>query len=143
MSQPQWLAFDPAGNLYVGNYAGHNVTMYQPPFSTSSSTHQTFGSSATIDQPQAIAADNSGNVYVANTSSSTAVEFGSNGTLMRTLTNLGLSGTNLVAVDPMGNAYLPDENTESIGVYPPGTSTTASPVYSNGLDGPMDVVVWP
>jgi hypothetical protein len=43
----------------------------------------------------------------------------------------------------MGNAYLPDENTESIGVYAPGTSIGAALTYSNGLDGPMDVVVWP
>ena len=48
-----------------------------------------------------------------------------------------------MTVDPMGNAYLPNENGPTIGVYAPGNSTTAALTYSQGLDGPMDVAVWP
>ena len=64
--------------------------------------------------------------------------------MKRTITPLGLAGTNLVTVDPMGNAYLPDENTETIGVYAPGSSTTATMTYGpDQVSGPMDVAVWP
>jgi hypothetical protein len=143
MNQSKWLAFDRSGHLYVANYAGHNVTEYAAPFSASSTVLHTFGSGASIDQPQAMAVDTFGNVYVANTSAGSAVEFAANQNVLRTISGIGLDGTNLVAVDPLGNVFLPDENTQSIGMYPPGTSTTASLTYSNGLDGPMDVVVWP
>ncbi|HTA37904.1 MAG TPA: hypothetical protein VK760_02450 [Candidatus Acidoferrales bacterium] len=143
MNQPKWPAFDTSGNLYVANYAGHNVTEYAAPISAASAVLHTFGSSMSIDQPQAIAVDTFGNLYVANTSSQSAVEFAANQSIVRTISGIGLDGTNLVDTDQIGNVFLPDENTESIGMYPPGSSTTPSLTYSNGLDGPMDVVVWP
>ncbi|MBV8489190.1 MAG: hypothetical protein JO199_01580 [Candidatus Eremiobacteraeota bacterium] len=144
MNQPQWPAFDGQGNLYVANYAGQNVTAYAPPFTNSTPVAHTFGSSATIGQPQAIAVDGNGNVYVVNLGNQNVVEFSSAGSLVRTISGLSLSGTNLVATDTMDNAYVPNENGYgSVGIYAPGSATSASSSYTKGFSGPMDVAIWP
>ena len=144
MNQPLWPAFDTAGNLYVANTGGTNVTQYKPPFTASSTPAKTFGSSASISGPAAISVDPFGNVYVVNGGTSSVVEFSPAGSVVRTITGLGLSGTNLVATDAIGQAYVPNENNgQSVGVYAPGSSTTPALTYSTSMSGPMDVVVWP
>jgi hypothetical protein len=142
MSTPQWLAFDTTGNLYVGNVGGQNVTSYAAPFSATSKVLNTYGSSSNINTLQAIAVDVHANVFVANSSS--ALEFNAAQNLIRTIPNSGIGGTNLVTTDQMGNVYLPyqSDSPPTISVYAPATM---SPMlqYTGGLDGPMDVAVWP
>jgi sugar lactone lactonase YvrE len=140
ISTPQWLALDSSGNLYVANGGSNNVTEYKPPFSATSSAIHTFGDSSSVTQPQSLAVDALGDVFVANASD--AVEFNPDQSVARTITGQDLYGTNLVAADPLGNAYLPNAGANTVGVYAAG-SMTASPLYSSGMSGPMDVVVWP
>lgn len=144
MHQPAWLAFDASNHLYVANVSGNDVTEYAAPFSAGTKVLHAFGSSASLNAPLALAVDPSSNIYVVN-SSSNAVEISQSNAVVRSF--LGTySGTNLVAVDPLGKVYLPNESggPSSGGaaeVYAPG-STSPSPVYPD-TGGPMDVVVWP
>jgi hypothetical protein len=142
MSTPEWLAFDTTGNLYVGNVGGQNVTSYAAPFSATSAVLHTYGSSSNIDTLQAIAVDTHANVFVANSSS--AVEFNAAQSVVRTIPNSGIGGTNLVTTDQMGNVYLPyqSDSPPSISVYAPGKMSPTLK-YLGGLSGPMDVAVWP
>lgn len=141
---PQWLALDGAGKLYVASGGGNSVVQYAPPFSASSAPAKTFGSNATVSGPLAIAVDGNGNLYVVNGGNQTIVEFAAAGPVLRTITGMYFDGTNLVATDPLNRVYLPLEGpTQQANVYAPGTSTKPMTAYTQAMDGPMDVAVWP
>jgi NHL repeat len=75
MSGPVFLAFDHAGNLYVDNYDGNNVTEYTPPFTNGSVAMKTFGSALTLSHPYDVAVDGLGDVYVADYGNDNVVEY--------------------------------------------------------------------
>ncbi len=70
VNQPYAMTMDPAGNLYVANTFGNDVTVYAigstTPFATISQG---------IAQPRAITLDESGNVYVANAQANSVTEY--------------------------------------------------------------------
>lgn len=59
LNSPQSLAVDAAGNLYVANLAGNNVTEYAPGSVIPSYTYTN-----SVNQPSDVAVDAAGNVYV-------------------------------------------------------------------------------
>lgn len=140
------LALDGAGNLYAGNSNSTpgTITKYAPGGST---VVRTFGSTSGISSIYGLAVDKSGNVYSANNISSptdTVTEFTatSYASAARTLTLPG-AGPYAVATDPLGNVYVPALSSNSVSVYPPGTSTAPIRTLTNGIDQPWYVAVWP
>jgi hypothetical protein len=140
-NKPYYDAFDAAGNLYVSNYGGNDVTEYAPPFSAATTVHRTFGSSATTTKPLAIAVDSLSDVYV-GLGSGTVVEYDSSGAVVRTLASVGTSIPSL-AVDPLGNAYVPGDSANAAYVFAPGTSAMPATTFTTGVGDPVAVASWP
>jgi hypothetical protein len=144
MNEPYFLTFDGAHNLYVVEHGGKNVTEYKPPFTNTTPVFQTFGSSATLSSNQNLAVDGSGNVYVADYTNNAIFEYtpAAPAAAARTFPSKSPPG---VALDPLGNVYVPFEGSDSgpVDVYPPGTSTTTIDSWSTGLDLPYSIAVWP
>jgi hypothetical protein len=105
--QPQGIAVDGAGNVYVADYAAKTVTKI-PPNCTSASCTVTLASN--LNGPSAIAVDGGGNVYVSelNPSQVREIPYGcASASCMITLGG-GFYGPEGVAVDGAGNVYVAD-----------------------------------
>jgi hypothetical protein len=141
------LAFDKSGNLYAGNYnTPSTITEYGPGSSTVANTFESSGLSA----PEALAVDSSGNVYASNypggSGNSTILEYTqtSTGSPTRTFTVTGgfVWG---IALDPIGNLYVPVSQSNVVYEYPAGMSTTPirTLASANGISNPQYVLTWP
>ena len=62
--EPQGIALDTSGNIYVANYAANDVTIYSP--NSYALIAQIQGDSTGISSPVGIALDAAGDIYVAN-----------------------------------------------------------------------------
>ena len=142
--EPQGLAFDSSGNLYVANSGsttgqgcGTNpgsVQVYAP---GASSPSYTISGAQGICQPFRLAFDATGNLYVANLSlyggppgTVTVYGAGSN-TLLRTITN-GVTSPWSLALDKAGNLYVANRFTGTVTMYAPNSTElvqTLSNIY--------------
>ena len=69
LAEPEALAFDAAGNIYVSNGMGNSVTVYSAGASGNATPTKTIIGAATgLSTPNGIALDAAGNLYVANES---------------------------------------------------------------------------
>jgi sugar lactone lactonase YvrE len=67
LAEPQSLALDTAGNIYVSNKSGNSVTVYSPGATGNAPPTKTISGAATgLISPNGIALDAQGNLYVAN-----------------------------------------------------------------------------
>ncbi len=141
LSNPNGIALDSAGNIYVTNLSGG-------PSSNGSITEYAAGSNGdvapiatitatdyAVSDPQGIALDTAGNSYVANfTGNNGSISVfapGSNGnaTPIASITgsNTGLNGPNGVTLDSSGNIYVSNRG-DSITVYPAGSDGNVAPI---------------
>jgi DNA-binding beta-propeller fold protein YncE len=101
LSNPQGLAFDSRGHLWVANFNTNNV------FKVDTSTGRILLSVTNeVHGPSRLAFDALGNLYVANNSSNTITEYDSAGNLIRTISGPFLQNPNGVAVDAYGDVYV-------------------------------------
>ena len=144
MNSPNAETLDASGNLYVANLNGNNVTEYQPPFSgfSAHSVFSTFGTIAFTKSPGPVAVDSQGNVFIGLTTSGEVVEYTSQGNLSRILSGFG-SAVNGLAIDPFDNLYVDDTDGNSVSVFPPGSTTTASMTFTSGIAAPVGLAIWP
>jgi hypothetical protein len=140
-NKPYYDAMDAAGNLYVSNYGGDNVTEYSPPFSQSTTVHNTFGSNLTTVKPLAIAVDALFDVYI-GLGSGTVVEYDSSGAIVRTIPAIGTSIPS-IAVDPLNDMDVPGDSASAAYVFAPGTSTMPATTFTTGVGDPVAVASWP
>ena len=154
---PEGVALDSSGNLYVGDY-GNNRVLFFPSGSTTATRVYGQGGSFTTNtqnkggvsanslfEPQGVTLDSSGNLYVADYgnsrvlfylpgSTTAAGVYGQLGSLTsNTANNGGISANSLddptaIALDSSGNLYVVDNRNHRVLFYPPG-STTATQVY--------------
>jgi sugar lactone lactonase YvrE len=105
LSQPQGLAFDSAGNLYVANAGNNTIEEFTP-----GGVGSVFASGAALSTPVGLAFDSAGNLYVANAGNNTIEKFtpggvgsvfASNGT-----SGAALSAPQGLAFDSLGNLYV-------------------------------------
>ena len=110
---PTGLAFDAAGNLYVGNL-GSRVDRFAPDGTP-------LGTFATVNlnNPEGLAFDSAGNLYVANNGSDSIEIFFSNGAHLGTITSPNLSGPIGLAFDSAQNLYAVNNQTATIEKFTP------------------------
>jgi sugar lactone lactonase YvrE len=126
-AQPQGVAVDSSGNVYVADFYNHKVrkvtaagvvtTLAGSGFSGS---NEGVGLAASFDLPSGVAVDSSGNVYVADTGNNkirkitaagvvtTLAGSGVQGSTDATGTNASFCQPQGVAVDSSGNVYIAD-----------------------------------
>jgi sugar lactone lactonase YvrE len=123
LNNPDALAFDSSGDLYVANFvASGTVSEFAPGATTPSATLTGLGA------PDALAFDSSGNLYVANWSANTVSVFAP-GSTTPTETLTGLSGPDALAFDSSGNLYVASGvvgSMATISVFARGSTTPTS-----------------
>jgi sugar lactone lactonase YvrE len=128
---PQALAVDPAGVLYVANTAHNDVAVYAP---GSANPSRTITVATGLSAPEALAFDSSGNLYAANSWGSTVTVYGSeNNAVLRTITH-GIVTPMALAFDRDGNLYVANYEGTPGGV---NTDNGAVTVYAPGAARPF------
>lgn len=133
---PQALATDSAGNLYVANAAHNDIVMYAP---ASAKPAWTITVATGLSWPQSLAFDASGNLYSANSEGSTVTVYGpGSNEVLRTITS-GIVTPEALAFDKDGNLYVADYNGNPQGITR-GTNTGVITVYAPGASDPFRTI---
>jgi sugar lactone lactonase YvrE len=132
LSNPQGLAFDNSGNLYVANYFGGSIEKFD------SSGNGTVFASTGLNDSTGLAFDSGGNLYVANWENNSIEKFDSSGqgsTFANDLT--GVSHPEGLAFDSGGNLYVADTpGDQSASIWKFDSSGHGSVFTSTGLSYP-------
>ncbi len=123
-SDPEGIAIDSAGNVYVAEYYNNRIQK----FSSDGTFITSWGSEGTgngqFSSPYDVAIDSAGNVYVADSDNNRIQKFSSDGTF---ITAWGSEGTGNgqfsdpygIAIDSAGNVYVSEEGNDRIQVFAP------------------------
>ena len=145
LNEPQGIAADSAGNLYIADWQNNRIRMVSNGVITTVAGNGTRGFSgdggpaisAQLAYPQSVAVDSAGNLYIADTSNS-RIRKVSNGVIATVVGNGGfgfsgdsgpavsaqLNGPVCVAVDSAGNLYIADQPNQRIRKVSNGLITT-------------------
>ncbi|HTQ27514.1 MAG TPA: NHL repeat-containing protein [Puia sp.] len=162
-AQPEGIAVDGSGNLYVADFGNNMIRKISPTGSVSTlagngtaGSANGAGNAATFDGPTGIAVDQIGNVYVADYTNNLIRLISSSG-VVRTLAGSGTAGsTNGVAtlasfnnpagitVDAGGNAYVADSRNQLIRMISPSAvvTTLAGTGQLGYADGPASTAAF-
>ena len=99
LDQPEAMAFDQAGNLYVANSGNDTVEMFAPDGSSSLFAHDS------LSKPSAVALDHVGNLYVANSGDGTISKISPKG-VGSTFVSIPVGNANRLALDRSDNLYV-------------------------------------
>jgi sugar lactone lactonase YvrE len=108
LSNPQGLAFDRAGNLFVANFGNGTIARITP-----AGVRTTFASG--LVKPASLAFDGSGNLFVSDYGTNQVLRFSPAGT--STIAASGFANVEGVAVDAAGNLYVGDRASGGPFVY--------------------------
>src|SRR6266516_477290 len=154
LANPQGIALDGAGNLYVAN-AANRITVYAAGANGNATPMATIaGGNTGLDLPAAIALDGAGKIYVTNFlgNSITVYAAGASGNATPTAT---IAGGNTGGVNPAGitlggagNIYVSNPNVSSITVYAAGANGNVTPTATisgsnTGLNTPALITFVP
>ena len=130
VASPNGIAIDSAGDVWVVNEGGNNVTELSP-------TGATIGTYAVGTNPLRIAIDSVGNVWVVNDSGNTVTELSPTGTTIGTYA----VGTNPhgIAIDGAGNIWVTNYGDNTVTeLSPTGTTITTVTVGTNPIGIAID-----
>ena len=139
VNQPQGVAVDAAGNVYIADTLNHAVRKVTPDgmINTLAGTGNPGYSGdggpankARLSLPSAVAVDANGNVYVADTGNNQVRRIDSLGTITTVDTGGALNGPRGVAVDRAGNVYIADTGNRRVRRVSPGAPVTT--IAGNG-----------
>ena len=110
LDEPNAVAFDASGNLYVTNSVSNNgadngtVSEYSSSGALINASY--IPATDGLNHPYGMAFDSSGNLYVANSEGTTVSKFSSSGSLINSTYISGLSDPSFLAFDSSGNLYV-------------------------------------
>jgi serine/threonine-protein kinase len=123
--QPQGLAVDSAGTVYVADFNNRVVKL-----AAGSNTQAVLPFSG-LNYPEGVAVDGQGNVYVADRGNSRVLKLAAGSTAQTVLPFSGLKNPDGVAVDPAGNVYVTDTDNNRVLMLAAGsTAQTVLPLAS-------------
>jgi uncharacterized protein (TIGR03437 family) len=140
VNQPEGVAIDAAGNLYVADTLDHAVRKVTPDgvvntlAGTGNPGYSGDGgpaNKARLSAPRAVAVDASGNVYVADSGNNQVRRIDPQGTITTVDTGSTLSDPRGVAVDRAGNLYIADTGNRRVRRVSPGAPGTT--IAGNGM----------
>ncbi len=132
--EPQGLAVDGAGTVYVADFNNRVVTM--APGSNSQKELPFTG----LNYPEGVAVDSQGGVYVADRGNSRVVKLAAGSKTQTVLPFNGLNNPDGVAVDPVGNVYVADTDNNRV-VKLDAASNTQSELPFHDLSVPWGIAV--
>jgi serine/threonine protein kinase, bacterial len=115
--QPQGLAVDSAGAVYVADFNNRVVKL------TSGSTAQSVLPFTGLNYPEGVAVDGQGNVYVADRGNNRVLKLAAGSNTQTVLPFTGLKNPDGVAVDPAGNVYVTDTDNNRVLMLAAGSNT--------------------
>src|SRR3989449_2992462 len=136
LSQPEGLAFDAAGDLYVANVSNNSITVYAAGTTGNATPTATIaGNNTGLSGPEGIALDAAGHLYVANNGNSTITVYaaGATGNATPTATiaggNTGLNQPLGIALDGAGRLYVTNHRASPprFPVHAPGRTRSPPP----------------
>jgi serine/threonine-protein kinase len=132
--QPQGLAVDSAGAVYVADFNNRVVKL------AAGSNNQTVLPFAGLNYPEGVAVDGQGNVYVADRGNNRVLKLTAGSTNQTVLPFTGLNNPDGVAVDPAGNVYVTDtDNNRVLELAAGSTNQTVLPF--TGVSVPWGIAV--
>lgn len=139
LDQPQGIAFDGRGDLFVANYSG-TITEYAPNATGDAKPIRTIAGPHTgLLSPSALALDSFGDLFVANGLDNDVLEFapGAKGDAAPTVTITALSNPVALAFDPQGRLWVSSADTlEAIQIANgPANAVATLGGADTGLDG--------
>jgi sugar lactone lactonase YvrE len=135
ISDPESLAFDTRGTLYVADSNLNVVAVY-----AQGATKPLRKITSGIRRPVALSFDASGNLYVANNASSTVTIYAPGKSKPRRTIASGISGPTTLILDASGTLYV--ANRRTVTVYAPGSSSPKLKIR-NGIDAPVALALGP
>ncbi|OBH52024.1 serine/threonine protein kinase [Mycobacterium mantenii] len=132
--QPQGLAVDGAGTVYVADFNNRVVSM-----AAGSNDQKTLPFTG-LNYPEGVAVDSQGAVYVADRGNSRVVKLAAGSNTQTVLPFNGLKNPDGVAVDPAGNVYVADTDNNRV-VKLDAASNTASELPFHDLSVPWGIAV--
>ncbi|MGA2595368.1 MAG: BACON domain-containing carbohydrate-binding protein, partial [Bryobacteraceae bacterium] len=131
LNNPQGVAVDGQGNVYIADTANNVVKEWSP------TTQQTVVLCSGFNNPKAVAVDRYGNLYIADSGNNAVEEWSA-----ANLTTLasGLSNPSGVAVDGRGNVYFSDTGHNAVDEWN-AASQQVTQLVNTGLSGPTGVAV--
>jgi len=133
LSQPNGVAVDGAGNVYISDFNNNAVYKWTPTNNTMTSLF------SGMFQPDGLAVDSTGNVYVAVYGSGIVQKWTATNNTVTTLFG-GLDHPEAVAVDGAGNLYVADSYNNAIKKWTVANNTVTT-LVSSGLSMPAGVAV--
>ncbi|WP_406816839.1 serine/threonine-protein kinase PknD [Mycobacterium sp. M23085] len=132
--QPQGLAVDGAGTVYVADFNNRVLSM------AAGSNSQKELPFTGLNYPEGVAVDGQGAVYVADRGNSRVVKLAAGSSTQTVLPFDGLKNPDGVAVDPAGNVYVADTDNNRI-MKLDAASNTASELPFHDLSVPWGIAV--
>ena len=132
--QPQGLAVDGAGTVYVADFNNRVISM------AAGSNSQKELPFSGLSYPEGVAVDSQGAVYVADRGNSRVVKLAAGSNTQTVLPFNGLHNPDGVAVDPAGNVYVADTDNNRV-VKLDVASNTASELPFHDLSVPWGIAV--
>jgi hypothetical protein len=142
LSNPQSIATDQQGNVWVANAGNSSVSEFNP---LGGAISTATGFTQNISVPYALAIDQSGNAWVANSGSNTITE----------LTPLGVSSTSHgdstqlnapkgIAIDGSNNVWVTNSGNSSVSAFnSSGQPLSGSPYTGSGITTPVAIAINP